>query len=674
MSSIDHGAQPVIPTDFLPYESYTEDPKWQGRFTAMWGAALALCVLLAAPRALRWRSVKRSVGGLAAVRVRGAYEAVPTITETTTTTNTNTNTIKNGGGWDRVATLWTVLGSMRLWSAPGITLNAGQVLVVAVYAAFALVCIVVQAPLMISPNRAGFLALAQLPPVFLFAAKNSPLTALLLGPGTDYTKLNYVHRWSARTLTLAALIHGSLWINNHLVFALPILSQQKEGSGVATLACLLVVALSSAGPVRRRLWGVFLMGHYLAFPAFFITLCYHTIYATPWIFPPLAFFGFDLLLRILRFRVVVGRVEGRGEGGAGMSLIHVPAAASGWRAGQHVQLRAAFGARAWEAHPLSVACAPPGVGCLRGPDGEPLGMLLAARACGDWTRALHDFALTPEPALDLDFDDDFPLEKKGAEADVEAQVPAGDGEHGIVPEKRGVVAVVPGKVFDVEPLPGRMAHLILDGPYGGPTLHAPDYARVLMFAGGSGATFTLGVLDELVGRCTRAEFAGETKTRRVVWCWCVRSFGAINWFAPYLLQIATRAAAPGSRIRLSIRIFVTCLCDPDAVPAIPGCTVTEARPQVGHALAELLGAPSPSSGKPRASVSSSASASTEELPKDVEDGAACFGDVEGGGVALFVAGPGSLIREAGNAAARANLSARGRRAGGVAFCAEAFTV
>ncbi|KAJ7066819.1 hypothetical protein B0H15DRAFT_972036 [Mycena belliarum] len=309
-------------------------------------------------------------------------------------------------------------------------------LVVAVYAAFALVCIVVQAPLMISPNRAGFLALAQLPPVFLFAAKNSPLTALLLGPGTDYTKLNYVHRWSVtpRTLTLAALIHWSLWINNHLVFALPILSQQKEGSGVATLACLLVVALSSAGPVRRRLWGVFLAGHYLAFPAFFITLCYHTIYATPWIFPPLAFFPY------------------------------FPPA---W---QHVQLRAAFGARAWEAHPLSVACAPPGVGCLRGPDGEPLGILLAARACGDWTRALHDFALMPEPALDLDFDDDFPLEKKGAEADVEAQASAGDDE------KRGVVAANPGKELDAKPLPGRMAHLILDGP----TLHAPDYARVLI--------------------------------------------------------------------------------------------------------------------------------------------------------------------------------------------------
>lgn len=37
--------------------------------------------------------------------------------------------------------------------------------------------------------------------------------------------------------------------------------------------------------------------------SFFITLCYHTMYALPWIFPPLAFYGSDLLLRLLRLRI-----------------------------------------------------------------------------------------------------------------------------------------------------------------------------------------------------------------------------------------------------------------------------------------------------------------------------------------------------------------------------------
>ncbi len=41
----------------------------------------------------------------------------------------------------------------------------------------------------------------------------------------------------------------------------------------------------------------------LGYVAFFITVCYHTIYATPWIFPPLAFYGLDILLRMFRYRI-----------------------------------------------------------------------------------------------------------------------------------------------------------------------------------------------------------------------------------------------------------------------------------------------------------------------------------------------------------------------------------
>ncbi|KAF7354432.1 Iron reductase [Mycena venus] len=761
--SVDHGTPPSIPTDLLPYESYTEDPKWQIRFTAMWCAALGLCVVLAAPRALRLSNLKQALNPrrLLGVRVRGEYEAVPSEPEIVGREGRTEKPRREQGSV--VRTIGRVLDSVRLWSLPGIPLNVGQMLIVAGYAVFALVCIILQVPLIENPNRAGFLALAQLPPVFLFASKNSPLTGLLLGPGVDYTKLNFIHRWSARFLFLGAMVHGSLWINNHVVFDLPILTQQKEASGVAALATLCLIVLTSVAPVRRWCYAAFLVLHFLLFPALFVTLCYHTIYATPWIFPPLAFYGADLLVRILRWRVVVGRVEGK-EGG--MSLIHIPHATAGWRAGQHVQLRALIGGRAWEAHPLSVCNAPNGEGCLRvatwpnrrweqtpvvdarpqdvvdfavrdeadrgrqytevangrgagtggaaecavmrwtvfehlilddqylPPDGSPIGMLLAARACGDWSRALFDFARETVP--DLDFDD-LAIESANEKADLEAgDAKAAEAYNGITHEKREV-ATTPNaksseKEEDAESL-GREAHLILEGPYGGPTLRASEYERVLLFAGGSGVTFTLGVLDELVGRAVRlGRQDGTVKTRRVVWCWCVRSFGAINWFAPYLLQIATLAAQPSSHIDLRIRIFVTCLCDPSAVPKIPGCTVTEARPSVGRVLERLLddvpapgadccGQLDPIRGKGEdGSKTSSASASTDDVLADLEKGGVGVeeGEVEpsgSGGVAVFAAGPGSLIREAGNAVAKANLvGGKGRRAGGVAFNAEVFTI
>ena len=38
------------------------------------------------------------------------------------------------------------------------------------------------------------------------------------------------------------------------------------------------------------------------FVAFFVTICYHMICAAPWIFPPLAFLGFDHFMRLVRHR------------------------------------------------------------------------------------------------------------------------------------------------------------------------------------------------------------------------------------------------------------------------------------------------------------------------------------------------------------------------------------
>ncbi|KAJ7106539.1 hypothetical protein C8R44DRAFT_885831 [Mycena epipterygia] len=205
----------------------------------MWCVALGLCIILAAPRALRLKSLKERARGMLGIRVRGEYEALP-------------SDDKGGCGSGAI---------LPLQDSPRDYLNVGQMFVVAGYAVFALICIVLQAPLMENPNRAGFLALAQLPPVFLFASKNSPLTALLLGPGVDYTKLNYIHRYalSGPRALLRRCRAWALWINNHVVWDLPILSQQKEGSGVAAFGTLCVFILSSIAPNRRWCYSGFLV-------------------------------------------------------------------------------------------------------------------------------------------------------------------------------------------------------------------------------------------------------------------------------------------------------------------------------------------------------------------------------------------------------------------------------
>ena len=107
-----------------------------------------------------------------------------------------------------------------------------------------------------NPNRGGFLALAQFPVVFLFATKNSILS-VLLGPGCGYEKLNYVHRWSGRGLFICALVHGSLWIRNHLQYDIPIIGPQKETSGIAAFGVLCGLVLTSLRPIRRLFYQFF---------------------------------------------------------------------------------------------------------------------------------------------------------------------------------------------------------------------------------------------------------------------------------------------------------------------------------------------------------------------------------------------------------------------------------
>jgi ferric-chelate reductase len=234
----------------------------------------------------------------------------------------------------------------------------------------------------------------------------------------------------------------------------------------------------------------------LAFAAFFITICYHTIFASPWIFPPLAFYGADMMLRLFRYRIkdailtpidkqmtIVSLIILSCHWGLSSPLrfapyqIRVANCDDGWVAGQHVQLRVFFANRLFESHPLTILTAPPSISCLQSPD-----LILGARVNGDWSRALNLYAKksmgqsTDEPTI---------------------------AEH------------------------GAQVQVMIDGPYGGCSIDPGNFESVLFVAGGSGATFTLGLLDDIVGRCIKLGRRGGERTRRIEFAWCVRSFGKI---------------------------------------------------------------------------------------------------------------------------------------------------
>jgi ferric-chelate reductase len=317
--------------------------------------------------------------------------------------------------------------------------------------------------------------------------------------------------------------------------------------------------------------------------------------------------------------------------------IHVHDAHTGFRAGQHVRLRVFAGGLVFQSHPLTILAAPSHTSVLPASVIPPGSLALGARSAGDWSRAVNALARstsTPDAACEA------------------TPLIAGDGTPVTV---------------------------MLDGPYGGLAIDLGTHEHVLLLAGGSGLTFALGVLDDLVGRIARHGRAGGEVTRRVELAWCIRSFGAIYWFAPHLQALArTVEQTPG--LTLHIAVYVTCLCDPEAVPDIPNSVVTVERPDARRMLGTFLAGTDLGPGCSAGSLESAEAVevgptkgSPEMSEKDVpvlEHGA---GAGVAGGVALCVAGPESLCREAANAVAI--MGAReGVRVGGISFHSEVYAL
>jgi ferric-chelate reductase len=132
------------------------------------------------------------------------------------------------------------------------------VVVLVAYLALLIICSIHNVPLHENANRPGFIALAQLPPLFLLATKNSLLSLLLFpGGGKGYESLNWLHKALGRGVFLATAIHGGSWIKDHLRWGNPILGQMKETSGVAAFGVMCVIVISSIKPIRERFYQAF---------------------------------------------------------------------------------------------------------------------------------------------------------------------------------------------------------------------------------------------------------------------------------------------------------------------------------------------------------------------------------------------------------------------------------
>ncbi|KAJ8518183.1 hypothetical protein ONZ45_g4714 [Pleurotus djamor] len=519
-----------------------------------------------------------------------------------------------------IVTGWRLLRLILSWPIPHNQLTFTQLLVILSYLGIVLFCLAKDTQFAANAHRAGFLAMAQMPIIFLFATKNNFL-ALLLGPGSSYEKLNFAHRWVARTMFFCSFVHSALWVGHHILRRTALIGPQKETTGVLAFAALCAILVSSTRRFRECWYRWFALTHTLGVVCFFIAIFCHTPQTSMWLLPPLALYAMDTLHRLVRYRVkeaTLSAVDGQ------MTLIRISKCHTGWTAGQHLRARVFLPGIFTEVHPFTIISAPSSLSSI-----PHDGILLGAKVCGNWTRRLNEYARLEAGR--------FPSLLSSSDGHVE----------------------VPVKVM-------------IDGPYGGSSVDLGSYEVALLVAGGSGATFTLALLDDIVGRCVARRRANGEITKRIEFVWFIKSFGSIHWFAPVLSAITTNAVE--TSLDLRIRIFVTCLCEPTSVPSILNCDIILERPSI-HTLVRDFATPLISSAR-----TPCVSERTHLLESGLRSGhsplpASQFenGAFTGGGVAICASGPQDLVQDAEDAAARLGLS-NGFQLGGVALHTESFTM
>lgn len=619
----------AIPTQLQIYNSYAIDPQWQIKFTIIWTSVLAFSTLVSVPFVIRSYRNGRLYCGLLirehATPPRPAYQPVDADNLATRRDASRASAVR----W-LPARLSTIVQSLGLWTLPlprlafwrsqigdccrraYFTLSIFQTFTVLAYLAVVLACVTVGANLIQNPNRAGFLALAQLPLVLVLSIK-SPLPLPVFLPSLSYEHYNFLHRWVGRILFLCATIHGGIWVQQFRQYEeWDQLSSTKAVRGLLSYGLLIGIVVTSLKPVRRMWYQLFWTAHIALFTGFFAAISYHTPYSHNWVIACAAIYAYDLTVRSLRWRVKSATLVPIDHT---MTMIHIPDCDVGWLPTQHVLLRVVKGVGIFESHPFTITNAP-----ASSTNGR--GITLYAKVSGDWTARLNRMSRS------------LPIEADQTGAKVEERLAFLGKEHEGTAEPGG---------FDH---PGEKVMVVLDGPYGGLKIDLGLKEAALLVAGGSGITFALGSIEEAI-RCRQAG-RGPSK---VDVAWVVRDLSTVVGLARTLAHLHTTCERLG--IELAYKLYLS--EPPTPLPSVPALlpsstTLSPYRPEV----AQLV----------RTALPLAVSAEVESGPVS---GAA------GGGLAVVACGPEGIVKEAGNAVAGLGVGER-VRCGGVDFHGESYAL
>lgn len=252
--------------------------------------------------------------------------------------------------------------------------------------------------------RNAWVSIMQLPLIFLLSMKFNIIGFLI---GSSHERLNWLHRWVARTMFITATVHGwhfwTEWVRADFVeLELSIMPLVRYGLGAWGVLLLNVVV--GFVPIRRMVYEVWLIQHILSSITMLVLLCYHIpADAMYLLWMSVSFLAIDRAARWALAAWQNTRLKPNKSSCQGMKRLghNISARAVGdsvtvltikdvhfkWHAGQHIYLwvpRLGF----LESHPYTIACAHQikGTCCCNS-------IQLIIRAHKGFSKRIHNFAV-----------------------------------------------------------------------------------------------------------------------------------------------------------------------------------------------------------------------------------------------------------------------------------------
>jgi NAD(P)H-flavin reductase len=341
--------------------------------------------------------------------------------------------------------------------------------------------------------RAAWVSVTQLPLIYCLGGK---INVISLITGISYERLNWLHRWVARTLFLTVIVHWSFffrewWIADFVQLELEMMPMVKYGFGAWSVLGWMVI--TGFGFFRQLSYEFFVLQHIVSFTVLLWLLYTHVpSYAKYNVWLAIGFVALDrssrsllLVIQNLHFRsrknqkYVLGFSAQAEALADDYVLLTVDNVDISWKAGQHVFVSIPR-CSLFQSHPFTIARLP-GSGSAK----------IVLKAHSGFTRGLQQVA-RQRPHQDL--------------------------------------------------------RTFISSPYGSPPLSIVERSdSLILIATSTGASFTVPIMQHAIKKAT--------SIRRICFYWVVRHPSHLHWFCSDIISALQEAHSHGVEVR--VQAYVT---------------------------------------------------------------------------------------------------------------------